>query len=84
MSRQNPRAVRQEKTIVRCAIYTRKSTEDGLDYVSPEASSSRSNGGCPGPRIRSICTSQLRIRITIRYVLPLRVLKNTCLNGIPQ
>jgi len=31
MSRQTPRAVRQEKTIVRCAIHTRKSTEDGLE-----------------------------------------------------
>jgi len=84
MSRQTPRTARQEKTIVRCAIYTRKSTENGLAYVSLESSSSGSNGGCPGPRIRSIWISRLLIRITIRYVLPLRVLKNTCLNGIPQ
>jgi len=28
---QTPRTARQEKTIVRCAIHTRKSTEDGLD-----------------------------------------------------
>jgi hypothetical protein len=84
VSRQTPRTARQEKTIVRCAIYTLNSTEDGPSYVSPAPSSSRDNGGCPGPRIRSICTSLLRIRTPIRYVLPLRVLKNTCLNGIPQ
>jgi hypothetical protein len=43
--------------IVGCAICTRRSTEDAQAYVSPESSSSGNNGGCPGPRIRSICTS---------------------------
>jgi hypothetical protein len=50
-------AARQEGTPVRNAICTRKSSKNCVDYVSPEANSSGNNGGCPGPRIRSICTS---------------------------
>ena len=44
MSRQTPRAVRQEKTIVRCAIYTRKSTEDGLEQEFKSLDAQRLSG----------------------------------------
>ena len=44
MSRQTARAARQEKTIVRCAIYTRKSTEDGLEQEFNSRDAQRLSG----------------------------------------
>jgi len=44
MSRQTPRTARQEKTITRCAIYTRKSTEDGLEQEFNSLDAQRLSG----------------------------------------